>query len=204
LNKADTIKKNLKIKKYIADHPRLTNSQIAEKLSINRSTVNRLRNEIYHPKASLTESAVQGHALSMEGFEGVGETTTDEKTKKEVTKVSVYTPAGPLTGNRFSLNSIMGDPFDIEKKNYDERLIETWTPHMQLSVWDGDADIPHALSAAQITVKRQENQRWLPRYYVNPMQSLDLITFEALSRSTFGGPLMQAVIKFVLGTGFRP
>ena len=61
-----------------------------------------------------------------------------------------------------------------------------------------------ALTAAEIGFKRQQKRRWIPDLYVNPMHELDYIAFEAIGRSTFGSPLVQAIVKFIVGTGFKP
>ena len=36
------------------------------------------------------------------------------------------------------------------------------------------------------------------------MHKLDYIAFESIGRSTFGSSLIQALVKFIVGTGFRP
>jgi hypothetical protein len=84
---------------------------------------------------------------------------------------------------------------------YDEDIVHNWIPHMSLSVADDKTGRP--LTAAQIQAKSNFDN-WIPHYFMNPMQDLDYIAIEALTRFTFVGALMNALTKFIIGTGFRP
>lgn len=84
---------------------------------------------------------------------------------------------------------------------YDEDIVHNWVPHMSLSVADEDTGKP--LTAAQINAKSQFDN-WIPHFFMNPMQDLDYIAIEALTRFTFVGALQNALTKFIVGTGFKP
>ncbi len=173
---------------------KLTDSQIAKKLNVNRSKVWRLRKKLAETKFSKKITSKQNAPLTTRGFEGKADViindTTDDK------KIKVSHASGPLFGNQIAIqSSVLG--YDTP---YDKQIVESWEPNMFLSVMDDNTG--HALSAAQINSRR--NQNWIPTYFANPMQELDYITFEALSRSTIGGSIFQSIVKFLVGTGFRP
>lgn len=106
--------------------------------------------------------------------------------------------AGPIPNSAIEIRqSFLG-----YEPQYDPQIVENWVPHMTLSVFDQEDGRP--LTAAEIDAKRQKTTQWIPHYFVNPMQDLDYITIEALTRFTFIGPLMDALTKFIVGTGFKP
>jgi len=173
---------------------KLTDSQIAKKLNVNRSKVWRLRKALSETKFSKKITRKQNAPLTTRGFEGKADVLVDDTTGD--TKIKVSHASGPLFGNQIRITpSVMGydSPYDLQ-------LVESWEPNMFLSVMDDNTG--HALSSAQINSRRQQD--WIPTYFANPMQELDYITFEALSRSTIGGSIFQSIVKFLVGTGFRP
>jgi len=186
----------LKIMRWIVKFPNLTDIEIAKKLKINRGKVYRARIQLKNPKPSTEDSSPKNAPLTLNGFEGVGEKIVDSK---GVTKIRVAHAAGPITGSRFKL-----DQFSMfgHEAQYSENIINHWQPHMSLSVFGRTEN--RALTAAEISFKKQEKRRWIPDLYVNPMHELDYIAFESIGRSTFGSPLVQALVKFIVGTGFKP
>ena len=183
--------------RWIVKYPLLTDTEIAKKLDINRGKVYRGRILLNNPKLSTDDSSPTNAALTMNGFSGVGEKVTDDKSG--ITKIKVSHAVGPITGSRFKL-----DQFSMfgKEPQYNENIINHWQPHMSLSVF-GKAE-NRALTAAEINFKKIEKRRWIPDLYVNPMHELDYIAFESIGRSTFGSPLVQAIVKFIVGTGFKP
>lgn len=106
--------------------------------------------------------------------------------------------AGPIPNHAKLIETASLNP-DIE---YDENIVNNWTPKMNLSVADSNNGSP--LSAAQVDSQRNLNKNWIPHYFVNPMQDLDYLVLQAIARSTFIGPLMETITKFQVGTGFKP
>jgi len=183
------------IAKYIIKYPQFTDSQIATKFKINRTKVWRARQLTKKVKFSKKKEKGQS-VISWEGFDGIKEETINPETKRKEYRIAVA--AGPLRGKRSKFEPMLfGDSTD-----YDEDVINHWQPYMHLVVNDEITGTP--LSAAEITYKRNTKQRWFPRYFSNPAQSLDYITFEAHSRSTIGGPLLRSMVKFLVGRGFKP
>jgi len=173
---------------------KFTDSQIANKLNVNRSKVWRLRKKLSETKFSKRITKKQNAPLTTRGFEGKADVIINKDTGDK--KIKVSHASGPLFGNQIAItSSVLG--YDAP---YDKQVVENWEPNMFLSVMDDNTG--HALSAAQINSRRQQN--WIPTYFANPMQELDYITFEALSRSTIGGSIFQSIVKFLVGTGFRP
>lgn len=191
------ISEKAKIKKHIIRYPDLTDIQLSKKLKIHRGKVYRARKELLDPKPSTDVSSPKNAALTLNGFSGIGEKFTDEKSGLQ--KIRVSHAVGPITGNRFKLDHF--SMFGTEPQ-YSDDVINHWQPHMSLAVFGREEN--RALTAAEINFKRQEKRRWIPNLYVNPMHELDYITFEAIGRSTFGSPLVQALVKFIVGTGFKP
>jgi len=183
------------IAKYIIRYPQFTDSQIALKFDINRTKVWRARQLTTKVKFSKKKEKGQS-VVSWEGFDGIKEEIIDPKTKRKEYRVAIA--AGPITGKRSKFEPLLfGGVSD-----YDEDIIDHWKPYMHLVVNDEKNGAP--LSAAEITYRRNTKQRWFPRYFSNPAQSLDYITFEAHSRSTIGGPLLRSMVKFIVGRGFKP
>jgi len=174
---------------------KLTDSKIAKKLNVNRSKVWRIRKALTETKFSKKITGKQKAPLTTRGFEGKADVITNDATGDK--KIKVSHASGPLFGNQINIqSSVMG--YDSP---YDKQIVESWEPNMFLSVVDDNTG--HALTAAQINSRRSQ-QNWIPTYFANPMQELDYITFEALSRSTIGGAIFQSIVKFIVGTGFRP
>ena len=183
------------IAKYIIRYPKFTDSQIALKFKLNRTKVWRARQLTLKVKFSKKKETGQS-VVSWDGFDGIKEETQDPKTGKKQFRIAAA--AGPIRGKRTSFEPMLFG----ETKDYDEDIINHWKPHMHLSVNDELTGNP--LSAAEITFRRNTKQRWFPRYFSNPAQSLDYITFEAHSRSTMGGPLLRSMVQFLVGRGFKP
>jgi hypothetical protein len=182
------------IAKYIIRHPQLTDSQVAASLGVNRTKAWRARQITLHVKFSGKKG--DRSVVSWEGFDGIREETVRPGTNKKEYRIAGA--AGPLRGKRTRLEpSLFGGASD-----HDEDIIRHWQPYMHLVVNDERTGVP--LSAAQITYRRNTRDRWIPRYFSNPVQSLDYITFEAHARSTIGGPLLRSMVKFIIGRGFRP
>jgi len=182
------------IAKYIIKYPQFTDSQIALKFDINRTKVWRARQLTKHVKFSKKKETGQS-ALSYEGFDGIKEETINPDTKKKEYRIAVA--AGPIRGKRTKFEPLLfGGVSD-----YDEDVINHWQPYMHLVPNDELTGAP--LSAAEINYRRNKN-RPFTSYFSNPAQSLDYITFEAHSRSTIGGPLLRAMVKFIVGRGFKP
>ena len=190
------------IAKYIIKYPqtknpkKFTDSQIAEKFGIDKTKVWRARQLTLHVKFSKKSDSKKGTALTYNGFEGEIEETFDEKTKVKRYKILGHA-GGPITGRRAKIN-----PALFSEPAYDEDVINHWTPHMRLVVNDEMTGKP--LAASAITYKRNSQNNWYPRFFSNPMQSLDYQTFEAHTRSTIGGPLIRSFVRFLMGKGFRP
>lgn len=184
-----------KIAKYIIRYPQFTDSQIALKFKINRTKVWRARQLTTKVKFSKKSQSTKGTALTYDGFSGQVEETFNPETKKKEYKV--VHAGGPITGRRTSISPLLfGEP------QYDEDVVNHWKPHMALVVNDEITGKP--LAASSITYKRNSQKNWYPRFFSNPMQSLDYQTFEAHTRSTIGGPLIRSFVKFLMGKGFRP
>lgn len=133
--------------------------------------------------------------LTTQGFEGyVKKTKIDPKTNEE--KISYSHAAGPITGNQRKLAASYLAP----EPQYDDETVHNWVPHMGLAVVNEQTGM--AMSAAEISVKRKNS--WNPNFFVNPMQDLDYMVIEAMTRQTFIGPLSDALVKFIVGTGFKP
>ena len=138
----------------------------------------------------------QKSALTLQGFEGVYREEQVNPETKIIEKVKFSHAAGPISGNyrKIQASYLAADP------QYDEETIHNYVPQMGLAVVDDNTGI--ALSAAEINVKRKDN--WIPQYFVNPMQDLDYMVIEAMTRQTFIGPLSDALVKFIVGGGFKP
>jgi len=184
-----------KIAKYIIRYPQFTDSQIALKFKINRTKVWRARQLTTKVKFSKKKETGQS-VLSWEGYDGIKEETINPNTKKKEYRIAVA--AGPILGKRTKLEPSL---FGVDTE-YDEDIINHWKPYMHLVVNDEYSGAP--LSAAEITYRRNTKQRWFPRYFSNPAQSLDYMTFEAHARSTIGGPLLRSMVTFIFGRGFKP
>ena len=186
---------NDKIAKCIIKYPKLSNPQIAAKLKVSRVKVWQVRKLTTNVKFSKKKESGQS-TLSWTGYDGIKEEVINPETKKKEYRIAAA--AGPLRGKRSKFEPLLfGNTSD-----YDEDVINHWKPYMHLVVNDEKTGTP--LSAAEITYRRNTKQRWFPRYFSNPAQSLDYITFEAHSRSTIGGPLLRSMVQFLVGRGFKP
>lgn len=183
------------IAKYIIRYPKFTDSQIAEKFEINRTKVWRARQLTKHVKFSKKSASTKGTALTFDGFSGQVEETFNPETKRK--EIRVVHAGGPIRGRRATI-----DPLLFGEPQYNDDVVNHWKPYLSLVVNDEITGKP--LSASSITYKRNSQKNWYPRFFSNPMQSLDYQTFEAHTRSTIGGPLIRSFVKFLMGKGFVP
>lgn len=116
---------------------------------------------------------------------------------------SILHAGGPLT---LTIHDIKQSYLAPEAESlYPEEVRERWAPHMQLAVLavDRQSGTARPLSAAEVDQRRQ-SPRWLPVYFANPYQDLDYLTIQALANFTIVGPIFEALVKFIVGTGFKP
>lgn len=154
----------------------------------------RLKDEVMPRNFSLKTKSQKRTPLTTAGFSPyVAERTSENG----VEKIKISHAGGPITKHTQMIPPSILNP----DTDYDEELIRSWTPHLSLSVADDNSGKP--LSGAQIDTQMQQT-RWVPHFFMNPMQDLDYITIEAIMRFTFIGPLMDTLVKFIAGTGFKP
>ena len=137
----------------------------------------------------------QKAALDTKGFEPYY--YEEEKTRTGKTKIKISHPVGQVT---HTLRQIQTS-WLAEHPEYDENVIENWVPHGKLAAVDPDTARP--LTAAEIQNKI-EYEGFFPTFFVNPMQDLDYIVYEAILKNTIVGAINNALTKFIVGTGFRP
>lgn len=136
--------------------------------------------------------------LTTKGFETIRYFRPKEE--KDGKKGSIHLAGGPLTKTMQEYRLAQSYVADNPEALYPDDVVYNWQPHMSLSVYD--AQHRRALTAAEISERRQ--LKWVPHYFVNPMQDLDYLTIEALARFTIIGPIMEALAKFEFGNGFKP
>ena len=156
----------------------------------------------YYPKFNLKTKSKQKVPLTLDGFNPYLVKTESQK-EGSVTwnKTKISHASGPIPNNARKIQQSFLNP-DAE---YNENIISNWIPHMAVSVVDENSGRP--LSASEANDRRlasSQKTNWIPNFFVNPMQDLDYMVIEALTRFTFIGPLMDALLKFLMGTGFRP
>lgn len=185
-----------KIIQYIIKYPLWDNARIAAKLKVNRSKVWRTRKSLTKETFKAKVKKKQIVPFSVNGFEGFAQKIVDLKTKQ--VKIKLSHAGGPIFGGtKIRIHpSTMG-----ENAEYDDEIINNWVPNMKLSVVDKKSGKPLSASAIK---DRRVNHNEVFTMFKNPLQDLDYITYEAMARSTFGGPLIQAIVKYIVGTGFAP
>lgn len=111
--------------------------------------------------------------------------------------------AGPLKSTDQKIADLLPemDPGALPQE-YRKIIEDQWMPTPQLTVYDHAEK--KALTAVEAEEKRHANQRWMPQYFQNPLQSYDYIVYESLVKNSLLGPVMRTLIKFIMGTGFRP
>jgi len=111
--------------------------------------------------------------------------------------------AGPLKKDDYLIADLFPemDPGALPQE-YRKIVEDQWTPTPQLTVFDHHEK--KALTAVEAEEKRHANLRWMPQYFQNPLQSYDYIVYESLVKNSLLGPVMRTLIKFIMGTGFRP
>lgn len=185
-----------RIETFLRKYPKKSNSDVANKFKVNRTKVWRIRQNLNRPTFNKNEGTPQKTSSNTNGFDGIIETTKDETTGDK--KIHIAHAGGPITGTRNKINySVMG-----YGDEYDEDLVNNWTPNMQLSPVNSSTGIP--LSAAQVKTRIRRNPKTYFQYSVNPLQSLDYRAIQAMLRSTIGSALFLALVKFIVGKGFKP
>lgn len=153
------------------------------------------------PKVNLKRKSKQKAPLTFSGYTDYfikRRETLNAKGETVKTEIKVSHASGPILNSQQQIKTSFLNP----EVQYDQDLVENWIPHMTYSVVDEDTG--QALSAADADSRREKNTNWIPHYFVNPLQDLDYLVIEAIARMTFVGPLFDALLKFIVGTGFRP
>lgn len=121
--------------------------------------------------------------------------------KVPLTKTSYEIYCGPIKKTDLSIMDLLPG-LDANDLPADMKTIveNKWTPSPELTVFDHKSG--QALSASEAVLMRKG--RWMPQYFQNPMQSYDYIVYESLVKNTLLGPVMRTLMKFIMGTGFRP
>ena len=121
--------------------------------------------------------------------------------QKESVSYGIY--CGPLKeGDKNIVDLIPEMNPDKLPQQYRKVIEDKWMPNPQITVYDHDAK--KALTASEASERRRLANRWMPQYFQNPLQSYDYIVYESLVKNTLLGPVMRTLIKFIMGTGFRP
>jgi len=116
-------------------------------------------------------------------------------------KFTIY--AGPLKkGDEKIADLLPGMDATSLPQEYRKIVEDQWIPTPQLTVYDHQEK--RALTAAEADEKRNASHRWMPQYFQNPLQSYDYIVYESLIKNSLLGPVFRTLIKFIMGTGFRP
>lgn len=184
------------IQTYLRKYPTKSNADVANKFKVDRTKVWRIRGDLDKPIFNKNEGTPKKTSSTTQGFDGLIETTIDENTGDK--KIQIAHAGGPIRGTRNKINySVMGYGDD-----YDEELVSNWTPSMQLSPVNSNTGIP--LSASQVKTRLRRNPKTYFQYSVNPLQSLDYRAIQAMLRSTIGSSLFLALVKFIVGKGFKP
>lgn len=136
--------------------------------------------------------------LTFNGFEKYRENTSQTPEGEKKTEIKRAHASGPIPSHTKLIETASLNP-DVE---YDENIVNNWTPHMNLSV--ADSNTGQALSGAQVDGMRNQEKGWVPHYFVNPMQDLDYLVIQAIARSTFIGPLVETLTRFEVGARFKP
>ncbi len=123
--------------------------------------------------------------------------------KQQIQKPTYQIHCGPLKTNQQKITDLLPDmdPNSLPPE-YKKIVEDTYMPNPQLTVYDHNER--RSLTASEAIEKRTASSRWMPMYYQNPLQSYDYIVYESLIKNTLLGPVMRTLIKFVMGTGFRP
>ena len=153
------------------------------------------------PKVNLKRKSKQKAPLTFSGYTDYfikKRETLDAKGQTKKTEIKISHASGPILNSQQQIKASFLNP----EVQYDQDIVENWIPHMSYSVVDEDSG--QALSAADADSRREKNTNWIPHYFVNPLQDLDYLVIEAISRMTFVGPLFDALLRFIVGTGFRP
>jgi len=188
------------IKIYLEKYPKKSNTDVGDKFKVNRAKIWRIRRDLNRPIFNKNEGTPNKTSSTINGFDGIIETTVNEKTGDKKTQIAHA--GGPIKGTRNKINySVMGygDEYGNE---YDDELVNNWTPNMQLSPVNSSTGIP--LSASQVKTRLRKNPKTYFQYSVNPLQSLDYRAIQAMLRSTIGNSLFLALVKFIVGKGFKP
>jgi len=195
-NKEKQVKLIKQIQIYLRKYPKKSNTDVAIKFKVDRTKIWRIRRDLNTPTFNKNEGTPKKTSSTVNGFEGIIETTKDENTGDK--KIQIAHAGGPIKGTRNKINySVMG-----YGEEYDEDLVMNWTPNMQLSPVNSSTGIP--LSAAQVKTRMRRNPKTYFQYSVNPLQSLDYRAIQAMLRSTIGSALFLALVKFIVGKGFKP
>lgn len=126
---------------------------------------------------------------------------TAPKPTEKLSSYSIY--CGPLKDNETEILDLLPSMVGNQMTSDIQRTIEQkWKPNPQLTVYDQSAG--RALTAAEASEKRSAGNRWMPIYFQNPLQSYDYMVYESLVKNTLLGPVMRTLVKFIMGTGFRP
>lgn len=120
----------------------------------------------------------------------VGITPKDtNSTEEHTSKIAV---GGPIIGRKFNMYAQFDD--------IDPEELEQHVPNQQLFPLDEKKFTVLSARQVQGRIKRSKS----PVLFANPMYHLDYRIYESLLKHTFIGALVDALIKYLVGSGFKP
>ena len=124
-------------------------------------------------------------------FRGIGDDSDPDHPREDT---PTRPAAGTITGRKFSIH----DGYDQAEPD-----IDTILSHVpRQGMYPIDEKDYSVLSAAETARRRRRNV--MPNMYANPMQHLDYRIYQTLLRHTFVGALMDSLVKYIIGSGFKP
>ena len=91
---------------------------------------------------------------------------------------------------------------------YKDYQTKNWEPYLAVHAVNEEKEDGSHYTSAQITAKVKDSKtsgtEWMPAFFSNPMQDLDYMMIEGILKTTFVGPAMTTLTRFIVGTGFHP
>ena len=195
-----------KTKKQVVDlhseHPDWSEQHIADELGLTRSSVWRVLSKLQDYSVIDTTGWTELELQQFEEFKVFKKKNAQNKKKNIFLRIIPLkrTSVDPEPGAFDSLDYSYGDA--IRHKN---NFLENYIPQNQIQPLDVEINQGKIISQAPFVAGKKDNGQVLfPKFFINPLNALDMIVLQDVYMHTICGSIIDILTSFTVGKGVRP
>ena len=186
-----------KIVKHLEDNPEDSDQKVADKFTISRSAVYRLRSR-FKSKTILDTTLLNEDEKQL--YQEFKKAKANPQKKRKLWVWPLKRTVIDGTPDEF------GDSSMLEAQLHHNRFLDNYIPHNNISALDVKLDgDKRVVSATPFVAKTNKQGRFtFPKFFINPLQALDYIVLQDIYMHTICGSIIDVLVSFTMGRGIRP